>query len=163
EVLLWSGDDQEGAFFMYRIPEPWLGYMTVCTLVPGHVLGMNAMEIWLAMTMPPMCWVCSVPIFQGIHRRGPRDWWSTCVDEFDAGEALDCQAALPLIGSPGNLRARMRESYRRSAIRISETKANQRQVLVTRMGVEVDGVAGRAANDREKNVQLYSLTSWLLT
>eukprot|EP00959_Pyramimonas_sp_CCMP1952_P274067 5728771-Pyramimonas_sp.AAC.1 len=31
------------------------------------------------------------------------------------------------------------------------------------MGVEVDVVAGRAANNREKNVQLYRLTLWLPT
>ncbi|CAK0851944.1 unnamed protein product, partial [Prorocentrum cordatum] len=55
---------------------------------------------------------------------GSRDRWSTYIDDFDHGEALDWRAAVPLMGS---------------AITISKNKANQRQAPVTRMGVEVDG------------------------
>ncbi|CAK0821597.1 unnamed protein product, partial [Prorocentrum cordatum] len=198
EVLLWSGDDQKGAFFMYRIPAPRLGYMAICTPVPGHVLGMKAKEVWLAMTALPMGWVYSAPIFQSVHRRvallgrtagaalpadlewrrdrpipaaaaaplsheGPREWWSVHIDDFDNCETAGCKEALAKVGTPGRLQALMRESYQRNAIPISVDKANQRQLLVTRMGVEVDGISGRAANNRIKNVQLYSLTMRLLT
>ncbi|CAK0897760.1 unnamed protein product [Prorocentrum cordatum] len=69
ERLLWSGDDQTSAFFMYRIPEPWLAYTTAYTPVPSRILGTNAGEVWLAMTVLPRGWLYSVPIFQSIHRR----------------------------------------------------------------------------------------------
>ncbi|CAK0900771.1 unnamed protein product [Prorocentrum cordatum] len=192
-VLLWSGDDQKGAFFVYRIPAPRLGYMAICTPVPGHVLGMKAKE-----TVLPMGWVHSVPIFQSVHRRvallgrpagaalpadlewrrdrpipaaaaaplsheGPREWWSAYIDDFDNCETAGCKEALAKVGTPGRLQALMRGSYQRNAIPIGVDKANQRQLLVTRMGVEVDGISGRAANNPIKNVQLYSLTMWLLT
>ncbi|CAK0851959.1 unnamed protein product, partial [Prorocentrum cordatum] len=198
EVLLWSGDDQKGAFFMYRTPAPWLGYMAICTPIPGHVLGVKAKEVWLAMTALPMGWVYSAPIFQSVHRRvallgrpagaalpadlewrrdrpipaaaaaplsheGPREWWSVHIDDFDNCETAGCKEALAKVGAPGRLQAQMRESYQRNAIPISVDKANQRQLLVTRMGVEVDGISGRAANNRIKNAQLYSLIMWFPT
>jgi hypothetical protein len=35
KVLLWSGDDQRGAFFIGRLPKVWRAYMTACLPVPG--------------------------------------------------------------------------------------------------------------------------------
>eukprot|EP00959_Pyramimonas_sp_CCMP1952_P443737 9289614-Pyramimonas_sp.AAC.1 len=44
EVLLSSGDGQKEAFFVLRIPAPWLGHMAARAPVPGHALGTAAKE-----------------------------------------------------------------------------------------------------------------------
>ncbi|CAK0886687.1 unnamed protein product, partial [Prorocentrum cordatum] len=136
EIHPWSGDDQAGAFSMCRLPAPWLGNAASRAPAPGRVLGAAAKEVWHAMTALPMGWVYSAPIFQSIHRR------------------------VALLEEPGGagMQTHMRQSYEKNGIPISRNRANQRQVLVTRTGVEVGGVAGRAANIRTNNAQLHVLT-----
>ncbi|CAK0856929.1 unnamed protein product, partial [Prorocentrum cordatum] len=82
---------------------------------------------------------------------------------FAVSRCLIRRPARSLIGTPGRLQKQMRGRYERHSIPTSVNEANQRQVLVTRMGAESDGVIGRAASNRAKNVQLYSLTLWLAT
>ena len=39
EVLLWSGDDQRGAFYAWELPKAWRPFMAFAWPVPGHLVG----------------------------------------------------------------------------------------------------------------------------
>lgn len=70
EILLWSGDDQKGAFYAWRLPECWRGLMTFKWPVPGFLVGHPDMELmYVASAVIPMGWLNAVSLFQHIHRR----------------------------------------------------------------------------------------------
>ena len=69
-ALLWSGDDQKGAFYAWALPEAWRKFMAFRWPVPGWCLGMpEKKEVWLASKVIPMGWINSVSLFQHLHRR----------------------------------------------------------------------------------------------
>lgn len=69
-ALLWSGDDQRGAFYAWSLPKEWRPFMAFKWPVPGVALGMpNEPEVWLASGVIPMGWINSVSLFQHLHRR----------------------------------------------------------------------------------------------
>ena len=70
EVLLWSGDDQKGAFYAWRLPVAWRGLMTFKMPVPGDVVGRPDVEsMYVAAAVIPMGWLNAVSLFQHLHRR----------------------------------------------------------------------------------------------
>jgi hypothetical protein len=69
-VLIWSGDDQKGAFFVWSLPEAWLPFMTICKPVPGHRVGRPDLPMaYLSLCVIPMGWILAVTLFQHLHRR----------------------------------------------------------------------------------------------
>ena len=69
-IMLWSGDDQQGAFFVWRIPPVWRSYMALREPVPSEFLGLTPGRlVWLASAVIPMGWVLAVLVFQRLHRR----------------------------------------------------------------------------------------------
>ena len=70
QVLLWSGDDQKGAFYAWELPKAWRPYMAFAWPVPGHLVGSNdkAME-YVASRVIPMGWIQAVSLFQHLHRQ----------------------------------------------------------------------------------------------
>ncbi len=70
-VLIWSGDDQKGAFFVWSLPEAWLPFMTICKPVTGHRVGRPDLALaFLSLCGIPMGWVLEVTLFHHLHQRG---------------------------------------------------------------------------------------------
>ena len=70
QVLLWSGDDQRGAYYAWRLPEAWRGLMTFAWPIPGHEIGLpHKPEVYLASAVIPMGWLSAVSLLQHLHRR----------------------------------------------------------------------------------------------
>eukprot|EP00971_Amphidinium_carterae_P272445 5407582-Amphidinium_carterae.2 len=70
DTLLWSGDDQKGAFCVYRLPKPWLVFTAVNAIVPGFLVGRPDLEsAYLAFQVIPMGFGSAVAVFQHLHRR----------------------------------------------------------------------------------------------
>ena len=69
EVLLWSGDDQRGAFYAWELPTAWRPFMAFAWPVPGHLVGgaLGSME-YVASRVIPMGWIQAVSLFQHLHR-----------------------------------------------------------------------------------------------
>ena len=68
-ALLWSGDDQKGAFYAWCLPPQWRKLMAFKWPVEGRFLGMPEKdEVWLASKVIPMGWINSVSLFQHLHR-----------------------------------------------------------------------------------------------
>ncbi|CAE7898809.1 unnamed protein product, partial [Symbiodinium microadriaticum] len=70
EVLLWSGDDQKGAFYAWKLPKAWRKLMAFKMPVPGRLVGRPGTPyIHVASAVIPMGWVNAVGLFQHLHRR----------------------------------------------------------------------------------------------
>ncbi|OLQ14933.1 hypothetical protein AK812_SmicGene929 [Symbiodinium microadriaticum] len=70
EVLLWSGDDQKGAFYAWKLPKAWRKLMAFKMPVPGRLVGRPDIPyIHVASAVIPMGWVNAVSLFQHLHRR----------------------------------------------------------------------------------------------
>ncbi len=69
-VLLWSSDDQSGAFHVYILPEAWWKFFVVNKKVKWTDLGVNRPgETWMCICTIPMGWNSAVALFQYLHRR----------------------------------------------------------------------------------------------
>ena len=70
QVLLWSSDDQTGAFHLYALPAALRGYMAIRKAVPGARVG-RPDRAWVKMCVCviPMGWLSAVSLFQHLHRR----------------------------------------------------------------------------------------------
>ncbi|CAK0898088.1 unnamed protein product, partial [Prorocentrum cordatum] len=69
ELLLWSGDDQKGAFFVWRVPPAWHPYMAVGRPLAGELFGRSEPVVYVTSAVIAMGWSLAVPVFQHIHRR----------------------------------------------------------------------------------------------
>ncbi len=69
EVLLWSGDDQRGAFYAWELPKAWRPFMAFAWPVPGELVGKMAGTLeFVASRVIPMGWIQAVSLFQHLHR-----------------------------------------------------------------------------------------------
>ena len=70
QVLLWSGEDQRGAYYAWALPPVWRQFMAFRWPVPGSLVGLpNEPEVYVAAAVIPMGWVNAVGLFQHLHRR----------------------------------------------------------------------------------------------
>eukprot|EP00438_Fugacium_kawagutii_P024959 Skav213216 [mRNA] locus=scaffold2826:647978:650839:- [translate_table: standard] len=70
KTLLWSSDDQKGAFYAWRLPPQWRPYMAFAWPVKGSVVGMSHIPlVYVASAVIPMGWLNAVSLFQHLHRR----------------------------------------------------------------------------------------------
>ncbi|CAK0822340.1 unnamed protein product [Prorocentrum cordatum] len=69
KLLLWSGDDQKGAFFVWRVPPAWHPYMAVGRPLAGELFGRSEPVVYVTSAVIAMGWSLAVPVFQHIHRR----------------------------------------------------------------------------------------------
>ena len=66
EVRLWQSD-MSAAFYLFRVPEPWWGYLSFNVLKRGSELGLNDHRVYaLACTVIPMGFSSSVAVMQEI-------------------------------------------------------------------------------------------------
>eukprot|EP00438_Fugacium_kawagutii_P035486 Skav230564 [mRNA] locus=scaffold2372:215072:220645:- [translate_table: standard] len=69
-TLLWSSDDQRGAFYAWRLPPQWRKYMAFAWPVKGSVLGLDHRRtVYVASAVIPMGWLNAVSLFQHLHRQ----------------------------------------------------------------------------------------------
>ncbi|CAK0812996.1 unnamed protein product [Prorocentrum cordatum] len=132
KLLLWSGDDQKGAFCVWRIHKAWHPYMAVDRLrrlPPPKGAGLPPGLEWRKDEARPI-----VELGSG---RGA-GWWQVYVDDFDAPEIVDEVRARQLVGTEADCQRRVRESYRRAGVVYSAEKAHLRETRVERMGADVD-------------------------
>ena len=70
QVLLWSGEDQRGAYYAWSLPHAWRKFMVFKWPVPGELVGKPGVsEVYLAAAVIPMGWLNAVGLFQHLHRR----------------------------------------------------------------------------------------------
>ncbi|OLQ01222.1 hypothetical protein AK812_SmicGene16051 [Symbiodinium microadriaticum] len=70
QVLLWSGDDQKGVYYAWKLPAAWRPFMTFMWPVPGSLVGCpDVRETYAASGVIPMGWINAVSLFQHLHRR----------------------------------------------------------------------------------------------
>ena len=70
QVLLWSGDDQRGAFYAWALPEAWRPFLAFRWPVQGKDIGLPSKGlVYLASAVIPMGWVNAVSLFQHLHRQ----------------------------------------------------------------------------------------------
>ena len=70
QVLLWSGEDQRGAYYAWALPRVWRKFMAFRWPVPGALVGRpHEPEVYVAAAVIPMGWVNAVGLFQHLHRR----------------------------------------------------------------------------------------------
>ena len=68
--LLWSSDDQRGAFYAWKLPPQWRGLMAFRWKVPGHLVGQPGVSwCYVCSQVIPMGWLNAVSLFQHLHRR----------------------------------------------------------------------------------------------
>ena len=67
--MLWSGDDQKGAFYAWRLPHAWRGLMAFKWPVPGCLVGQPHLDsAHVAASVIPMGWINAVSLFQHLRR-----------------------------------------------------------------------------------------------
>lgn len=69
-VILWSADDQWGAFHVGQLPRPWRSYMAFEMEVPAERVG-GRLGDWthMASDVISMGWISAVGVYQNFHRR----------------------------------------------------------------------------------------------
>lgn len=69
QVLLRSTSDRACYFYIWRLPDAWLPFMTFCDPVPGWMVGRpDLAEAYLASCTVAMGWRLAVGIAQHLHR-----------------------------------------------------------------------------------------------
>eukprot|EP00435_Cladocopium_sp_Y103_P015762 s1497_g3.t2 len=190
--LLWSSDDQRGAFYAWRLPERWRGLMAFKWPIPGHILGLKVQWTFVCSAVIPMGWLNAVSLFQHLHRRlslaappvgagfaessewrrdrptpqGSKQLATSCIqyylDDFDAPEIVKEEDRASLQGTLSEVQLQQRAAYGRQGVDISEKKSQNREPCVVRMGAEIDGVKGWLAAPRSKRMETMGFVLWLL-
>lgn len=188
QALLWSSEDQKGAFYAWKLPASWRPFMAFAWPVPGALVGLPGESlVYLASNVIPMGWLQAVSLFQHLHRQlgieagheaqseWRRDlpspirpgfltshWVQFYLDDFDCPEfvPLECWQAYKGILSPHH--QRQRQAYEQAGVATSEDKQQVRQPLVVRMGAEVDGILGTIRPPASKMLEVAWFGLWLL-
>ncbi|CAK0793653.1 unnamed protein product, partial [Prorocentrum cordatum] len=191
-VLLWSGDDQQGAFFVWKIPRPWRSFTALKGRVPGRLVGRPELKTaHVCSAVIPMGWLLAVTLFQHLHRRlglrpPPAGAGLPGEDEWRRDKPLPiaqvgkCRAwfqffiddfdaprivdnARKEVGVESSYQKQQRSSYQRNGVAWAEHKAHLGEVKVERMGVLVDGLRGRVSVPPLKLFETMLLGALLMT
>ena len=69
-TVLWSSEDQRGAFYAWCLPRAWRKYMCFRWPVPGELVGCPELKMaYVCSRVIPMGWINAVGLFQHLHRR----------------------------------------------------------------------------------------------
>jgi len=192
QVLLWSGDDQKGAFYAWELPRCWRPYMAFCWPVPGHLVGSKKQWEYVASRVIPMGWIQAISLFQHLHRnlgmlqppvgaghpeelewRRDRpvpqssdgnvlEFVQFYLDDFDCPELVPSDGWEGKQGTMGETHKRQRQAYHSWGVGIAEDKAHIRQPRVIRMGAEVNGLDGTVGVPLEKKMETAFFAIWFL-
>ena len=187
EVLLWSSEDQKGAFYAWQLPEGWGKYMAFHWPVPRALLGLAGKgNTHVCAAVIPMGWVNAVPLFQHLHRQlglnpafgaelppnlewrrdrpwplEAQSWFQFYLDDFDAVEIFEASNT-PEPGTVADFQARQRAAYSYAGVEIATDKTVQRAPSVERMGGAVDGVSGRVGVGVHKVIEVIAFARYVL-
>ena len=191
QTLLWSSDDQRGAFYAWRLPSKWRSFMTFRWPVPKERLGLGRGMTYLAASVIPMGWLNAVSLFQHLHRQigmseapvgaghpEESEWRRDrpipldaqgkvtsfvqfYLDDFDAPELVQASVANSLKGKLSETHLRQRAAYKTWNVGIAEDKAQIRETHVTRMGAEINGEEGLLYCPLKKKLEASYFTLWL--
>ncbi|CAK0814337.1 unnamed protein product, partial [Prorocentrum cordatum] len=191
-VLLWSGDDQQGAFFVWKIPRAWRSFTTLKGRVPGRLVGRPDLKtVHVCSAVIPMGWLLAVTLFQHLHRRlglrpPPAGAGLPEFDEWRRDRPLPiaqvggCRSWYQFfiddfdaprivndtegeVGVGSAYQKRQRASYQRNGVAWAERKAHLGETKVERMGVLVDGLRGRVSVPLMKLFETMLLGALLVT
>ncbi|CAK0897757.1 unnamed protein product, partial [Prorocentrum cordatum] len=191
-VLLWSGDDQQGAFFVWKIPRAWRSFTTLKGRVPGRLVGRPDLKTaHVCSAVIPMGWLLAVTLFQHLHRRlglrpPPAGAGLPEIDEWRRDKPLPiaqvggCRSWYQFfiddfdaprivndtegeVGVGSAYQKRQRASYQRNGVAWAERKAHLGETKVERMGVLVDGLRGRVSVPLMKLFETMLLGALLVT
>ena len=188
QALLWSGDDQKGAFYAWRLPVAWRPFMAFRWPVPGSCVG-RPREDWVFMcsAVIPMGWLQAVSLFQHLHRQlgieadhaeeeewrrdrpipvraggVSKQWYQFYLDDFDCPEFVPIECWRQMMGKMSPTHQAQRQAYKQIGVAISEQKAHVRVPVVVRMGAEVDGIRGTIGAPMDKLMEVCWFSVWLL-
>ena len=192
QVLLWSGDDQKGAFYAWELPKTWRPFMAFVWPVPGHMVGSNAKMEYVASRVIPMGWIQAVSLFQHLHRqlgmeqppkgaghKEESEWRRDravpqtldskvnefvqfYLDDFDCPEVIPSEGWEDLQGTMSSTHRLQRSAYERWGVGISTDKAHLRDPKVVRMGAEVDGILGTVSVPKAKQFEAIYFGLWCI-
>ncbi|CAK0829863.1 unnamed protein product [Prorocentrum cordatum] len=161
-VMVWSSDDQKGAFYVWKLPPAWYGRMAVSVPVPASAAGLPGDHlVYVACRVIPMGWVLAVTSSSTCTAAWPcehRVWELAClqvyIDGFDAPEVLEAAEAYRVVGTPGEMQLAMRRAYTQAEVAYAEEKSHARQLQLERMGASIDGCAGTIRAPADKVIEL---------
>ena len=192
-VLLWSSDDQKGAFYVFRLPKQWRGLMAFTKTIPGYLIGSPKPRVYLAASVIPMGWISAVSLFQHLQRklslgawpmgaslpscaewrrdgllpmksgRDEQKWFQNYLDDFDAPIIVKDSEAGDHMGIGSDMLYRKRAANELHGIYVSDAKAALGVTKLERMGAYIDGETGRVGLSVSKLLELGHFGLWLLS
>ncbi|CAJ1446154.1 unnamed protein product [Effrenium voratum] len=123
-VLLWSGDDQRGAYYAWALPADWRPFMAF-----RWQLGLSPVPAGAGLP-PDWEWRRDRPVPGSAVAEGG-GWIQYYLDDFDAPEFVDRTDWQRLRGILSATHRRQREAYARKGVGISQDKAHVRELAVT--------------------------------
>ncbi|CAK0819938.1 unnamed protein product [Prorocentrum cordatum] len=128
-VIVWSSDDQKGAFYVWKLPPAWRGRMAVSVPVPASAAGLPGDQI--------------VYVAFRVY-----------IDDFDAPEVMQAAEAYRVVGAPGEMQLAMQQACARAEVAYTGDKSHARQLQLERMGASLDGSVGTARAPTDKTIEL---------
>ena len=192
EVALLSGDDISGCFHLYRLPDQWWRWFSFSKPRRHWTSATEFEYQYVCVTVIPMGWLSAVGVVQHMHRQistdglrrsaqlattqelrrdqpfpvrenpGQRWYWSMYVDDSEETEFVPLAVWEKLEGTISEHQAALRRALADMEVPTSVKKGVVRSPQALRKGIEVDGLAGRAAPSVRRILEHAGLTAWTL-
>ena len=186
-----SGDDLVSSFYLFKLPDSWLPYLTFEKEISWRALGIDREgSTFLAASVLPMGFSSSVGIMQHVHRRlalldpdagggllsaleirKDREWpqlddqiplWRLYLDDSTFLRQVDRKLAETLKGKSQSEQERMRRAYLFWGIPYNPKKAIEELSAAERLGSFLDGKVGRVGVTVKRTLENLSLGLWVL-
>ena len=186
-----SGDDLVSSFYLFRMPDEWLPYLTFEKEISWKALGYDrAGSTKLAASVLPMGFSSSVGVMQHVHRnlalwdpdeggglakelevRKDQEWplleedcplWCLYLDDSTFLRKVDEKVGETLVGKSQAEQDRMRRAYQFWGIPYNNKKAIEEASSAERLGAFLDGKAGRIGVTAKRTLETISLGLWIL-
>lgn len=192
ELRIWQSD-MSNAFYLFKIPDPWIYFLAFNLIFPGKMVGSKYDEpVALACRVLPMGWLSSVavmqeiserilltkqldPLSQIVKNRPIPQWLVGILDEARVGSRpwwhiyLDNFAAGQLIAPHdqvvhGNLLHELAEkAWQESGVVSSAKKRKAAEISCNELGAFIDGDNQFIGGSSERLVKLIQATMFLLS
>ena len=188
EVLIWSSEDINCAFYVFRIPRAWHQWFALGWPLPGRLLGEDTDELrYLALGVIPMGWLSAVGICQKLlrtlvlrpmpggaglptesevrkDRRLPVNEHQRVIDFFQAYiDNWDAGSVVKAVATPdeSEWQGAVQSSYKVNGVPRAADKSTFGPEGKT-LGAEIQGVRGWISPGEERNLDLADGTFYIL-